>query len=871
MKKNHCFSMVSLAGVCAALIAAATVSPASAEELRHISHDGTADEEGNPFDTSILSNNTDWNYTTDGERSVMTALDNSTSTTGDNRLILVQANGISEFTDTGTAADKGWVFEIEMKILQGDGISGSRAFACFGVRSENEAGKQAWIGLHDDGGTGETGRIGFLDANGALTANSASLNVDDLIGDNQYHNFKIHKYAKGGTTTMDVLLDGAVVLSVPYASLADDPVAVDIQGFASSTVIPLCEVNIDFINFTLYDNLIESTPVDVIKPTLVSTNPASGNTKMPPSANLVANFSEEIALGTSGDVIIRNLTNPADIVISLGGSDPDGTLTVSSNQLIIDPAANLVAGDQYVVEIGATVVKDLAGLFYDGLLATDVPNWSFSVDNTPPSLLSITDDVAGGPVLTGVQFNYTVTFDEPVNAATVNIDDFENGITSGPAGTVLGSLSPTDDPAVFTLTATTTSAGSLKLRIKPGAVIEDLQGEPLNTTSAPSDDTTIKVYDTPTTGLIHNWTFDAGSLDWVGGKHATAFGDAAVTASTAKIGGGAATFDGGGDYMLAGTTGDFGIGTGTLSVSFWFKVVTPRSSDRFLGTGAGLNNQKGWVVFHDATVPGRVSPGMSDGGGRRIQKGNANGAVNANDGQWHLAVAVFDHNGTNGTVTTYLDSVKETTLALENLGTWNGSSIDNTYPLTFGGLAQTPAAANNLHGFMDDVAIWNRALSQSDVDALWNAGAGRAAASLGSTPTNGFADWIGGFDDLGQDDRGFNDDPDGDGLANGVEAFFGTAPGSFSAGLTQVSKSGTSVIFRHPNPDMPLDDVTGSYQWSPDLANWHAANGVDSAGGTTINAVATPNAPTPNVTTVEATITGPVPDKLFLRVVAATP
>jgi len=69
--------------------------------------------------------------------------------------------------------------------------------------------------------------------------------------------------------------------------------------------------------------------------------------------------------------------------------------------------------------------------------------------------------------------------------------------------------------------------------------------------------------------LIANWTFDSDLTDAVGSKDATGFGGANFQTTTSKIGAGAATFDGAGDYMRAGTTGDFAIGTGVMTVSFW--------------------------------------------------------------------------------------------------------------------------------------------------------------------------------------------------------------------------------------------------------------------------------------------------------------
>jgi hypothetical protein len=235
-------------------------------------------------------------------------------------------------------------------------------------------------------------------------------------------------------------------------------------------------------------------------------------------------------------------------------------------------------------------------------------------------------------------------------------------------------------------------------------------------------------------GLIHNWTFDSDLTDAVRGKDATAFGDAGVQ-TTSKIGDGAAAFDGSGDYMTAGTAGDFVIGMGQMSVSFWLNVsdADKQASDRILSTGAGNNTQPGWTFFIRDNAAGTIGDGvdaaMSDGGGRRIQGTNGNDSIDALDGNWHLIVGVFNHNGGNGKVDIYLDSVLETTIALADLGTWNGSFIGNTDALTFGAISGNPTLFS-LNGLLDDVAIWDVPLSQGQIDALWNGGTGQAAALI---------------------------------------------------------------------------------------------------------------------------------------------
>jgi hypothetical protein len=114
-----------------------------------------------------------------------------------------------------------------------------------------------------------------------------------------------------------------------------------------------------------------------------------------------------------------------------------------------------------------------------------------AADTTPPTLngSSIVDDKSGGPVDENTPVNYTVTFSEDMDAGTVSAADFGNAGTSAVA---IGTVAETS-PGVFTMPVTPTSAGTLRLRVNAGAVLNDAAGNALVTTSAITDDTTITV------------------------------------------------------------------------------------------------------------------------------------------------------------------------------------------------------------------------------------------------------------------------------------------------------------------------------------------------------------------------------------------
>ncbi|MDG1069972.1 MAG: Ig-like domain-containing protein [Akkermansiaceae bacterium] len=127
-------------------------------------------------------------------------------------------------------------------------------------------------------------------------------------------------------------------------------------------------------------------------------------------------------------------------------------------------------------------------------------------------------------------------------------------------------------------------------------------------------------------------------------------------------------------------------------------------------------------------------------------------------------------------------------------------------------------------------------------------------------PTNTFVNWIAGFE-LDPAEKDFGDDVDGDHLANGVEAWFGTHPGQFDVGISILNSNGTTTTFEHPQNDDPPSDLSGYYEWSPNLNDWYTS-GSGPAGGPTVSFVPS----TVGTTTLVTATASEALDKLFLRV-----
>jgi methionine-rich copper-binding protein CopC len=103
-----------------------------------------------------------------------------------------------------------------------------------------------------------------------------------------------------------------------------------------------------------------STFVDTTAPTIASASPADNATNVAVSSNVVITFSESIQAG-SGNIVLTSASGTRTISVT------DATqVQVSGDQLIINPTADLAAGESYTVQVASGAVRDLAGNAFAG-------------------------------------------------------------------------------------------------------------------------------------------------------------------------------------------------------------------------------------------------------------------------------------------------------------------------------------------------------------------------------------------------------------------------------------------------------------------------------------------------------------------------
>jgi len=207
-----------------------------------------------------------------------------------------------------------------------------------------------------------------------------------------------------------------------------------------------------------------------------------------------------------------------------------------------------------------------------------------------------------------------------------------------------------------------------------------------------------------TAGPVALWNFDNGSFDdAIGGFDGTANGTAAIEFIPGRENFGQAILLDGVDQFVEITGGepdDLAFEGGSMTLSAWFRPdAFDKNWQAIIAKGEGTN----WRV-HRRSGEG----GVAHAGG--IGEGPAGADITLGD--WHHLVAVTDASGAEFGTRLYIDGEVYT----ENTGAANLSANGQRVFL-----GENPDARGRYFtGALDDVALWDRSLSPSEVASLFN-------------------------------------------------------------------------------------------------------------------------------------------------------
>ena len=479
---------------------------------------------------------------------------------------------------------------------------------------------------------------------------------------------------------------------------------------------------------------------------------------------------------------------------------PDPQVSVSGAVVTINPTANLAPGKNHAIQIDETAIDDLAGTSFAGI-ANDT-TWNFTTgpaDSTNPTVASF--NPADNAIAVRQNSNLVVTFNENIvlMSGDIRIKTLSN---STETVITLPDAQVSVSGVVLTINPSTDLAPGANYTIQIDAsVIDDTGG---NSYAGIADDTT--------------WNFAAA--------------DEASSATQFTYSGNVSAAD-----LLHGLT-PVTTGWNTTNQASPLELTDGTHGGAFQAV-PGDAVQGAWTTV-GATATYNLGTGPGGAGYNITSVQSIADWANVGFGNQAWTIEVKPVGGSYATLAT---------VNYQPLGSGvGGTKVTLTHPsgVLATGIELIKITANQVNGGANGGAfVWR------ELDVF-------------GVPSNSttFANWISnpafGIDP-GQ--QGLNQDPDGDGIENGVENFFGSDPGEFNPGLVAGAKTVNTFTFTHSQGTLAAD-LTASYRWSTDLATFRADGA--SNGSTTVEFTTQPDTPALGTTTVTATVIGTALEKLFV-------
>jgi len=224
------------------------------------------------------------------------------------------------------------------------------------------------------------------------------------------------------------------------------------------------------------------------------------------------------------------------------------------------------------------------------------------------------------------------------------------------------------------------------------------------------------------------WKFDDGSGNTVSddagdndGALAGGMASNQWTSSSQKLGSGALRFDGADERVNLGTMDG---PTSAISIISWIRPTNINSNNgegRIISKASGSSsNQHVWMISTDengSTIVPRVR--LRTNGSTTTLLGNTDSPVT--DNAWSQIVATYD-----GSIITLYHNGAE----VGSVSASGSIQQDGSVPAVIG---NQPAGDRGFIGLIDDICMYDYAISEDDVSYLYNSGSGRECGALASS------------------------------------------------------------------------------------------------------------------------------------------
>jgi len=393
----------------------------------------------------------------------------------------------------------------------------------------------------------------------------------------------------------------------------------------------------------------------------------------------------------------------------------------------IGGAVSFDGTDDYITEAGSSLYKFTSSFAFGGWFQPLANNdsreiagfdsgssnrYALNIDNAGVESFGCRVRLTGGlltatfitTVVTGSWYNLYCSYDDSLKVVTLYV----NGVKSATSSTGSGTL--TDGGTglqKFLVGRSTVSSPQYWL-----STIDEVRI--YNRSLYPEE--VAKLYkmtapDNPDAGLKGYWSFNGPDVSGTTAFDRSGVGNNGTltngpTVALGKIGQ-ALSFDGNNDYVSAGDVNAVD-GASTVTLSGWFKRG---ASNAHLTVGKTTNAGRTFSInfYND----GRAYVNVGTGGGV-----NSYGYFNSNDTDWHHVVFVFDGNlsGNANRAKAYLDGVQQSLTFSNTIPAATQASSDNFE------IGRDQTLATYSSGGIDEVRLYSRAFTQTEVTNLYNLG-----------------------------------------------------------------------------------------------------------------------------------------------------
>lgn len=192
-----------------------------------------------------------------------------------------------------------------------------------------------------------------------------------------------------------------------------------------------------------------------------------------------------------------------------------------------------------------------------------------------------------------------------------------------------------------------------------------------------------------------------------------------VTFTAGKVGNAATFSAASSQYLSHADNADFSMGDVDFTVAAWIKTSATGTVAGMVGKFTTATNDREYILRRRFGEPRFV---VSSAG--NVESASADRGSDISTGTWYFVVGV--HDAANDEIILYVDNETPVTTA------YSSGVFDGVAAFTIGARA-TPS--NYFDGQIDEVAVWKRALSPSEIAELYNSGSGRDYAYVTSSGT----------------------------------------------------------------------------------------------------------------------------------------